>query len=43
MLGNFSTVISEVLAYAFNGVSEKGGLFGWRWYALYLYSHIYTK
>lgn len=32
ILGNFSTVISGVLAYAFNGVSGKGGLSGWQWY-----------
>jgi MFS family permease len=32
ILGNFSTVISGVLAYAFDGVSGKGGLSGWQWY-----------
>ena len=32
ILGNFSTVISGVLAYAFDGVSGKGGLAGWQWY-----------
>ncbi|KAE9367761.1 pantothenate transporter [Stipitochalara longipes BDJ] len=31
ILGNFSTVISGVLAYAFDGVSGKGGLSGWQW------------
>ncbi|RDW61479.1 pantothenate transporter-2 [Coleophoma crateriformis] len=31
MLGNFSTVISGVFAFAFNGVSGKGGLSGWQW------------
>ncbi|RAL61057.1 hypothetical protein DID88_010398 [Monilinia fructigena] len=31
MLGNFSTVISGVLAYAFNGVSGYSGLSGWQW------------
>jgi MFS family permease len=32
ILGNFSTVISGVLGYAFDGVSGKGGLSGWQWY-----------
>lgn len=31
LLGNFSTVISGVLAFAFNGVVA-GGLSGWKWY-----------
>lgn len=31
LLGNFSTVISGVLAFAFNGVYA-GGLSGWKWY-----------
>jgi MFS family permease len=31
ILGNFSTVISGVLAFAFNGVVA-GGLSGWKWY-----------
>lgn len=31
MLGNFSTVISGVLAFAFDGASGKGGLSGWQW------------
>ncbi|PMD55218.1 MFS general substrate transporter [Hyaloscypha bicolor E] len=31
ILGNFSTVISGVLAYAFDGVSGNGGLSGWQW------------
>lgn len=31
LLGNFSTVISGVLAFAFNGVIA-GGLSGWKWY-----------
>lgn len=31
MLGNFSTVIGGVLAYAFDGVSGKGNLSGWQW------------
>ena len=30
LLGNFSTVISGVLAFAFNGVTA-GGLSGWKW------------
>jgi hypothetical protein len=34
ILGNFSTVISGVLAFAFDGVSGKGGLSGWQWYIL---------
>ncbi|KAJ5193992.1 Glucose/ribitol dehydrogenase, partial [Penicillium cf. griseofulvum] len=32
ILGNFSTVISGVLAFAFNGVVA-GGLSGWKWYS----------
>ncbi|KAL5322572.1 hypothetical protein ACEPPN_010545 [Leptodophora sp. 'Broadleaf-Isolate-01'] len=31
ILGNFSTVISGVLAFAFDGVSGKGALSGWQW------------
>jgi len=31
ILGNFSSVISGVLAFAFNGVTA-GGLSGWKWY-----------
>ncbi|KAI9733988.1 MAG: hypothetical protein M1834_002645 [Cirrosporium novae-zelandiae] len=31
MLGNFSGVISGLLAYAFNGVSGHGSLSGWQW------------
>ena len=34
MLGNFSTVISGVLAFAFDGASGKGGLSGWQWLVL---------
>ncbi|RAH67308.1 pantothenate transporter [Aspergillus aculeatinus CBS 121060] len=33
LLGNFSTVISGVLAFAFNGVTT-GGLSGWKWLIL---------
>ncbi|GAB1201107.1 hypothetical protein APSETT444_010494 [Aspergillus pseudonomiae] len=33
LLGNFSTVISGVLAFAFNGVTA-GGLSGWKWLVL---------
>ncbi|KAF7621108.1 pantothenate transporter [Aspergillus flavus] len=33
LLGNFSTVISGVLAFAFNGVTT-GGLSGWKWLVL---------
>lgn len=32
MLGNFSVVLSGVLAFAFNGVDARG-LSGWKWYA----------
>lgn len=32
LLGNFSIVVSGVLAFAFNGVYA-GGLTGWKWYA----------
>jgi MFS family permease len=31
MLGNFATVISGVLAFAFDEASGKGGLSGWQW------------
>lgn len=31
MLGNFSAVISGVLAFAFDGASGNGGLSGWQW------------
>ncbi|KAG4430559.1 hypothetical protein IFR05_013961 [Cadophora sp. M221] len=31
ILGNFSTVISGILAFAFDGVFGKGGLSGWQW------------
>ncbi|KAL3427555.1 pantothenate transporter [Phlyctema vagabunda] len=31
MLGNFSAVISGVLAFAFDGASGKGGFSGWQW------------
>jgi hypothetical protein len=31
VLGNFSSVISGVLAFAFNGVTT-GGISGWQWY-----------
>ncbi|KUJ07574.1 pantothenate transporter [Mollisia scopiformis] len=40
ILGNFSTVISGVLAYAFDGVSGKGDLSGWQW--LFLVEGIVT-
>lgn len=32
ILGNFSAVVSGVLAFAFNGVHAQG-LSGWKWYA----------
>jgi hypothetical protein len=32
-LGNFSQVISGVLAYAFDTISGTNGLAGWQWYA----------
>lgn len=31
-LGNFSNVISGVLAYAFDTISGRSGLSGWQWY-----------
>ncbi|KAG0645539.1 Pyrrolocin biosynthesis L [Hyphodiscus hymeniophilus] len=40
ILGNFSTVISGVLAYGFDGVSGKGGLSGWQW--LFLVEGLFT-
>jgi len=40
MLGNFSSAISGALAYAFDGVSGKGGLSGWQW--LFLVEGIFT-
>lgn len=35
MLGNFSGIISGVLAYAFDTVSGSRGLSGWQWYVLH--------
>ena len=40
MLGNFSSAISGALAYAFDGVSGKGGLSGWQW--LFLVEGLFT-
>jgi hypothetical protein len=37
IFGNFSAVISGVLAFAFNGVNT-GGLSGWKWCALNVHS-----
>lgn len=34
MLGNFSSVLSGVLAYGFNGV-HYGGISGWKWYDIF--------
>jgi hypothetical protein len=34
-LGNFSQVISGVLAFAFDTISGTNGLAGWQWYARY--------
>jgi MFS family permease len=31
ILGNFGTVISGILGFAFNGVSGSGGLSWWQW------------
>ena len=34
LLGNFSPIISGILAFAFNGVNK--GLSGWKWYPTYI-------
>lgn len=39
LLGNFSAVISGVLAFAFNGV-ESGGLSGWKWLVVFVYEKL---
>jgi len=36
-LGNFSQVISVVLAYAFDTISGRNGLSGWQWYDKHLF------
>lgn len=36
ILGNFSGIISGVLAYAFDTVSGSHGLSGWQWYAFFV-------